>query len=470
VDAYPPFNTYGGLDGETYVAPKDNPATAQDESVMQPASTTIWQFNTHGEFTQPDPGKDSDTAIYDMLTLDGHPAEPSVNEMYTNFMTLGPWDLAPGEKFKFVIAYAGGHPGDLAKYSDHTKFAKPFLFAYQNLYNGKGSAITTFAERQPEIPLAEDIMFEHFERAIQVYDWGFDIPNQPPNIRGAFDSNLLGQTVIRWASVGQDSEDPDYTGSEAQDLVGYRLYKSSTENEGPFELLADFTFADAQAGNLPTGVTFNASGVFTTVKTSTYPNGIPLRARRDIGGDDAAAGNEIQGLFTYQDATSKAGFPSWYQVRMYDSGHADWKGTGAVPSYESSPGPSGAAEMGRRTGVVPVVPADASFNRLEERVRVVPNPYRPDDPNHSYQGQQNIRFINLPGRCQIDFYDVTGQWIYTQYNDDLTKGEVTWFQLTENRPSDFGQAVWPGTYFWKVTSLMSQSMGKFQTGTFVVIK
>ena len=41
VDAFPPFNTYGGLDGETYVAPKDNPATAQDESVMQPATTSI---------------------------------------------------------------------------------------------------------------------------------------------------------------------------------------------------------------------------------------------------------------------------------------------------------------------------------------------------------------------------------------------------------------------------------------------
>ncbi len=470
VDAFPPFNTYGGLDGETYVAPKDNAATAQDESAMQPASTSIWQFTTHGEFTQPDPGKDSDTAVYDMLTLNGHGAEPSINDMHTNFMTFGPWDLAPGEKAKFVIAYAGGHPGDLAKYSDHTKFAKPFLWAYQNLYMGKGSAPTTFAERQPEIPLAEDIMFDHFERAIQVYDWGYDIPNQPPNIRGAFDSNLLGQNVVRWPSVGADSADPDYTGAEAQDLVGYRLYKSGTEAEGPYELIADFTIADAQAGNLPTGVTYDPSGVFASVKTSTFPEGIPLRTRSDIGGDDAAAGNEVTGLYTYQDATSKAGFPSWYTIRMYDTGHDDWKGTGAVPSFESGPGPTGVAMLGRRSGVVPVVPSDALFNRLEERVRVVPNPYRPDDPNHSYQGQQNIRFINLPGRCQIDFYDVTGQWIYTMWNDDLTKGEVTWIQLTENRPSDFGQAVWPGTYFWKVTSLMPESMGKFQTGTFVVIK
>ncbi|MBS14864.1 MAG: hypothetical protein CME19_25165 [Gemmatimonadetes bacterium] len=470
VDIFPPFMTYGGQDGEAYVAPKDNAATAQDESAFQPATTSIWQFNTHGDFTQPDPGKDSDTAIYDMLTLGGHPAEPEINEMYTNFMTLGPWDLAPGEKAKFVIAYAGGHPGNLAKYSDHTKFGQPFLFAYQNLYNGKGSGITTFAERQPEIPLAEDLMFDSLEKAIQVYNWGYDIPNQPPNIRLAYDSNLQGQVELRWSGVGWDSADPDYDGAEAQDIVGYRIYKSSTETEGPFELLADFTIADAQAGSLPAGVTYDASSPFTTVKTSTYPNGIPLRARSDIGGDDAAAGNEIGGVYKFADPTSKAGFPNWYYVRFYDSGHDDWKGTGAVPSYESSPGPSGAAQLGRRKGTVPVVPSDDIFNRMEEQVRVVPNPYRPDDPNASYQGQQNIRFINLPGRCQIDFYDVTGQWVYTQWNDDLTKGEITWFQFTENRPSDFGQAVWPGTYFWKVTSLMPESMGTFQTGTFVVIK
>jgi hypothetical protein len=470
VDAFPPFNTYGGLDGEAYVAPKDNPATAQDESVLQPASTSIWQFTTHGEFTQPDPGKDSDSAIYDALTANGHKAEPTANDMFTNYMTVGPWDLAPGEKAKFVIAYAGGHPGDLAKYSDHTKFGRPFLFAYQNLYNGKGVAPTTFAERQPEIPLAEDIMFDHFERAIQAYNWGYDIPNQPPSIRGAFDSNLSGQNVIRWPAVGEDSADPDYTGAEAQDIVGYRVYKSSIETEGPFEMLADFTIADAKAGNLPAGITYNASGVFTSVKSSAYPQGIPLRTRSDIGGDDAAAGNEVAGMYTYTDSDSKAGFPNYYYIRTYDSGHDDWKGTGAVRSFESAPGPTGSAQMGRRTGVVPVVPSDPLFNRFEEKVAIVPNPYKIDSPNHSYQGQQNVRFINLPARCQIDIYDVTGQRVWTQFNDDLTKGEVTWFQFTEGRPSNFGQAVFPGIYFWKVTSLMPESQNQEQTGTFLIIK
>jgi len=472
VDAMPPFNTYGGLDGETYVAPKDNPATAQDESAMQPASTTIWQFTTHGEFTQPDPGKDSDAAIYDMLTLGGHGAEPAINDMHTNFMTFGPWDLAPGEKAKFVIAYAGGHPGDLPKYSDRSKFAEPFLFGYMNLYNGKGSAPTTFAERQPEIPGAEDVMFEHFERAVQAYDWGYDIPNQPPSIRGAFDSNLQGQNLLRWPSVGEDSADPDYSGAEAQDIVGYRVYKSTIESVGPFELLAEFTLADVAAGAPLAGgrVQHVPNGVFSTVKNSAFPAGIPLRTRSDIGGEDPAAGNEVAGMYTFADTDSKAGFPNFYIIRTYDSGHDDWKGNGAVPSFESATASVGSAQLGRTRGVVPVVPSDALFNRFEAQVAVVPNPYRIDSPNHSYQGQQNIRFINLPARSQIDIYDVTGQKVWTQFNDDLTRGEVTWIQLTEGRPSNFGQAVFPGVYFWKVTSLMPESIDQVQTGTMLIIK
>jgi hypothetical protein len=234
--------------------------------------------------------------------------------------------------------------------------------------------------------------------------------------------------------------------------------------------MADFTIADAQAGNLPAGIGYEPSTTFSTVKSSAYPTGIPLRSRSDIGGDDAAAGTEVAGMYTYVDSESKAGFPNYYYIRTYDSGHDDWKGTGAVPSFESAPGPTGTAQMGRRTGVVPVVPSDALFNRFEASVAVVPNPYKIDSPNHSYQGQQNIRFINLPARSQIDIYDVTGQRVWTQFNDDLTRGEVTWFQFTEGRPSNFGQAVFPGVYFWKVTSLMPESMNQVQTGTMLIIK
>ena len=110
------------------------------------------------------------------------------------------------------------------------------------------------------------------------------------------------------------------------------------------------------------------------------------------------------------------------------------------------------------------------FNRFEAKVAVVPNPYKADSNNHTYRRTERLRFINLPGRCQIDIYDVAGQRVWTFFHDDLGKGEESWQQLTENRPSIFGQSMYSGIFFYKVTSMVPQSMGKTQAGTFLVIK
>jgi hypothetical protein len=120
--------------------------------------------------------------------------------------------------------------------------------------------------------------------------------------------------------------------------------------------------------------------------------------------------------------------------------------------------------------VVPQVPGAAVFDALETRVKVVPNPYKVDDDLHTYNRQQNMRFTNLPGRCQIDIYDVTGQRTWTWFHNNPLVGESSYIQLAENRPSDFGEAMFPGIYFWKVTSQMPGHEGKVQQGTFVIIK
>ena len=472
IDAIPPFNTYGGMDPEIYVAPHDNPETPNiDEGAQQPASITMWRFGSHGDFEQPDPGKDSETSIYDILTTAEYPDEPEEAFEYTQFVTFGPYDLQPGEKFKVVVAYVGGYGSQNAKYSDIKKYGRPFEFAWINLYNGAGRSIEDRYARQAEVPWGEAAMFENFQRAIHAYDWGYDLPNQPPNIRLAKESNLDGKSVISWSAYGEDSADPDYTGDEARDIRGYRIYRSKTENQGPFDLVAEFTIADAKAGaNLPPGVTYNPNGVFHTVATSAFPEGIPLRANPLLSGNDAAAGEEVQGLYTYADPESKAGFPAWYRVDSYDSGHGDWKGRGAVPSLESAPGPGGAAIIGKTAGVVPVVPASDVFNRFEAEIMVVPNPFKVDDHTHSYKSQRNIRFINVPSRCKLEIFDVTGQKVWTQFNDDLTKGEMTWVQYTEGAPNQI-ESMFPGIYFWKVTNLMPGSaQWKIQTGTFAVIK
>ncbi|MDP6041296.1 MAG: hypothetical protein QGG64_22305 [Candidatus Latescibacteria bacterium] len=92
----------------------------------------------------------------------------------------------------------------------------------------------------------------------------------------------------------------------------------------------------------------------------------------------------------------------------------------------------------------------------------------------SYDRSLNLRFINLPGRCQIDLYTISGDRFWTFFNTDLSRGEVTYNQITEftrgRAPSSVSTGLASGIYFWKVTSLMPGSEGKVQKGTFVVIK
>ena len=449
IDALPPFNTPGGADPDTYVAPRDNPATPLDESKSQPAATQWYRMTTVSQYDAPNEGKNSDTIMYDMLTSGGHKDDPTEMYAYSEFTTFGPYDLKAGEKFKVVMAYAGGLAAQNPKYLNQpSKYPQPFEFNWMMM------------GLQSELTLGEDAMVANFRKAMEAYTWSYAVPQQPPDIKLRWDSNLKGQAVLKWSSMAEDSENPAYTGAEAKDIVGYRVYASNKEARGPFTLKADFKVADAKAGKLPANVTFDPNEQWRTNKSATFPDGVALVDDR---------GQPVKGTYSYTDADSKAGFPAWYSVRAYTSGHSDFMGRGKVPSTEGSLDMVFAA-AGWTGGVVPNVPSSPLFDQFAEKVKVVPNPFRIDDPQRTYKDRQGIRFTNLPKRARIDIYDVTGQRIWTWFHDSITSGESTYLQLTEGRPSTFGEAMVPGIYFWQVTSLMQESMKKTQQGTFLIIK
>ncbi|OGG56964.1 MAG: hypothetical protein A3F84_21260 [Candidatus Handelsmanbacteria bacterium RIFCSPLOWO2_12_FULL_64_10] len=450
IDATPPFNIPGGADPGTYVSPKDNPATPLDESKSQPASTQWFRVTTTSTYDTPNEGKDSDPKMYDLLTAGGHKDEPGEGYAFGEFMTFGPYDLKAGEKFKVVMAYAGGIASQNAKYQNNpATYAQPFEFDWMLRGN------------QAELALGEDALVANFRKAMEAYTWSYAIPQQPPDLKLTWDSDLKGQNIVKWSTLAEQAENPAYAGAEAKDIVGYRVYSSSKESRGPFKLRADIKIADAKAGKLPAGVTFSADEQWRTIKSTAFPDGVPLV-------DDK--GQTVKGTYTFTDTESKAGFPSWYQVRPYTSGHADFMGRGKLASIESSADLALGTIGGSDSGIVPKVPSSPVFDQFTEKVRVVPNPFRVDDPARTYTDKQTIRFTNLPRRSQIDIYDVTGQRIWTFFHDSLTSGEEPYIQLSENRPSNFGSAMLPGIYFWKVTSLMKESMGKIQNGTFLIIK
>jgi hypothetical protein len=87
------------------------------------------------------------------------------------------------------------------------------------------------------------------------------------------------------------------------------------------------------------------------------------------------------------------------------------------------------------------------------------------DP-HRYPGTDKLRFVNIPAKCEIYIYTVSGDLIIKLAHDNPLSGE-----------HDFDFRVWnnatyatSGIYYYVVKSLTAGSEGKMQRGTFFVVK
>ena len=95
---------------------------------------------------------------------------------------------------------------------------------------------------------------------------------------------------------------------------------------------------------------------------------------------------------------------------------------------------------------------------------VVPNPFLADG-SHAYEGSDKIRFVNLPAKCNVKIFSVSGDLMSEFDHDNPAVGEAEYIQLTK---AVTGQ-VPAGVYFFVVKSLTPESNGKIQRGTFVVV-
>jgi hypothetical protein len=77
---------------------------------------------------------------------------------------------------------------------------------------------------------------------------------------------------------------------------------------------------------------------------------------------------------------------------------------------------------------------------------VVPNPYK-NDGIHEYTLANAIKFFNIPQKCKISIYSVSGELVaQVRHNEASPLGE--WDQQTVKFAGD----VAPGIYFWVVES------------------
>jgi len=102
----------------------------------------------------------------------------------------------------------------------------------------------------------------------------------------------------------------------------------------------------------------------------------------------------------------------------------------------------------------------ADHNNIK-KIKVVPNPYIVHAGWENDYFVRELRFTNLPDKCKIHVFTVTGEKVITLEHNNTFDGSEKWDLLTLNR-----QETAPGLYVYVVVA----ENGEKYTGKFVIIK
>jgi hypothetical protein len=351
---------------------------------------------------------------------------------FESLQMFGPYDMAPGDKVKIVMTYVAATGVE------------------DGIYEWVRTGSEDLANAQSELQSnGVDNLEKHLNAAQWVYDHGYDIPDQPPDVFALVETNASGGVDIQWSDQAEAAVHSDYG---VADLAGYRVFRSNGAWKGqlgPWNLVA-------------------------TIPKGTEPSG------------PAFAVSRSGSVYTLSDLTAQAGFAYWYSVRTYAEGHPDWTGDVAANAEQgtfanlpndaannlgaglesSSAGPEHRTLREFR----PLLPGNTAADNLDLAVRVVPNPFKLDQV-HAYGRTKNIRFTNIPRRSKISIFSISGDLITEIIHDDPTTtppgvdnpAEVTW---TQGSRSGLG-VIAPGMYFYVVESLDNS---KSVDGTFMIVR
>lgn len=405
----------------------------QPASIDQPIAFQHWIARSNADFDDPSPTVTTEADLAAVMLKTGFQdnpdeSDPSIRKPYLELTTYGPYTLADGEECKIVIAIGAGHPSVLAPTPANEQDAG--ILAWDR---SDASAESKIADVKTK---GEAAALEQLEIAHWVYGNNYRVPASPTEAYITPDnltSSGDARQMIIWPSLSEQAINP-YKG--ANDILGYRVYRSTWFSWGNWELWD--IVAPGSSGSTVHGIW-----------------------------------SPVSGGYSYEDKDTAAGFSYFYSVRPYQSGYAAGDlpfATDGLPSrvqsniakgYESGWGPPSARTYDG-DGRKPFQPVTAETNALTKKVMVVPNPYFIDG-KHQYPNSRNIRLVGLPAKCKIHIYSASGDRVMTVKHDNPKKGEDEFRQIAFNIAGE----VQTGLYYFVV---VADGGGASQSGSFVLIK
>ncbi len=439
------IHSFNAQDKGKYVQPKG----------PQPAYVNRWAIRGVNDYDEPTPASHTPSAILNTLTSASVVDNPTDVGGFTNAQVYGPYTLARGQQAKIVVVFAAGTAAEYAGPGQEP--IDPWQWALTATKNDLGGG--------------ERALVTHVRHALFAYQSNYDLPDAPPDVDVIVLSDENARALLTWSAAGDKAVNPDYTGAEASDIAGYRIYRGQRGNLtsiGPFSLVATIPVG----GPYPAGVSFNPSAVWPD--DAAGDNQI-LRPTLKLDGDRGRR-TTTPGMYSWSDPNSNAGFTYWYSVRAYGKAHTTWTSNDASKTIADLPArvqahvrkglEGGLSSMLQKFQGSPVLPKVAAADRMEREIVVTPNPYKLDG-THNYVGGVKIRFLNVPEKAHIFIFNAAGQLVQSLRKLDPSRSEVSW----DGRPYTTTLAqVGPGIYFYVIKSETPGSEGKIKTGTFLVIR
>lgn len=288
--------------------------------------------------------------------------------------------------------------------------------------------------------------------AQRAYDNGYKLPSPPdqPILKAIIkDKNV----TLYWAANSERSVDPI---SNLEDFEGYRIYRT---NPG-----SDLTLNQDLLSQLKIVGEFDSA--HNNIYNNTGFNFIKLNEPFYFDGDTTPY------LYKFDFPNQLNGFQYVYSVTAFDKGDVVQN----LESLESS-------ILGNSQRIIVGTPAN---NNPDAEIGVYPNPYYGsalwDGEGNKKELLRKIYFFNLPSKCEISIWTISGDLVdrfehdastyngsdiewFTTYSDGTQKfagGEHAWDLITQNE-----QAIATGLYVFTVKDLNS---GEIKKGKFVIVK
>ncbi len=380
------------------------------------------------------------------------PGVDSINDA-RYLLSCGPFEIETRDTLSLVIVYVAGEDfvEQFGNY-DFTDIAVNASWAYR-IYDNPGvdtpEPLTGTGDGYRGEFVLYDTTEPPFDDADTIWLTGDGVPDfvgpPPPPIPNLQIIPGNQKVTILWSKYSEKYKNlfvsslPDVpAGLDTNYFEGYRVYRSKTGVTGEWTLLKEYDRVD-----------FTDS---TNTEPISWNRGMP---------HDTVIGTDT--FYKLVDRNIMNYMPQYYAVTAFDKGWPFNEGS-ILPVLESS-------IEGNKTRVYPSPISDGA-----KEVIVIPNPYRASHMGrynewehseyypYSYPPRRRICFANLPLKCTIRIYSLSGDLIKTiEHNyTQNSKNYEDWNLITKDI-----QEIVAGIYLF---SVKNHSTGRIQVGKFVVIK